>query len=124
ILGGMVLANQPWKGFFSVKKFLMFAFGTGVYITIFPTPCELCTIYTITRFITLMIAALIAMVAWMIFAYNLWEKPTRKGDKRLRKLYNITTISTLGIIVFFNYILLFCIFLATLYLFVPQNLFQ
>lgn len=124
ILGGMVLANQPWKGFFSFKKVLMFAFGTGVYITIFPTPWELSTIYTLSRFITLMIAALIAMVAWMIFAHNLWEKPTRKGDKRLRKLYNITTISTLGVIVFFNYILLFCIFLATLYLFVPQNLFQ
>src|SRR5699024_777629 len=90
----------------------------------FPTPWELSTIYTLSRFITLMIAALIAMVAWMIFAHNLWEKPTRKGDKRLRKLYNITTISTLGIIVFFIYILLFCIFLATLYLFVRPYLFQ
>lgn len=124
ILGGMVLANQPWKGFFSFKKVLMFAFGTGVYITIFPTPWELSTIYSVSRFITLMAAAIIAMVAWMIFAHNLWEKPTHKGDKRLRKLYNITTVSTLGIIVFFNYIMLFLIFLATLYLFVPQDLFQ
>lgn len=124
ILAGMVYSNQPWKGFFSFKKVLMFAFGTGVYITIFPTPWELSTIYSISRFITLMAAAIIAMVAWMIFAHNLWEKPTKKGDKRLRKLYNITTVSTLGIIVLFNYILLFCIFLATLYLFVPQDLFQ
>src|SRR5699024_5249182 len=124
ILAGMVYSNQPWKGFFSFKKVLMFAFGTGVYITIFPTPWELSTIYSISRFITLMAAAIIALVAWMIFAHNLWEKPTKKGDKRLRKLYNITTVSTLGIIVLFNYILLFCIFLATLYLFVPQDLFQ
>lgn len=124
ILAGMVFANRPWTALSSFKKVLMLAFGTGVYITIFPTPWELSTIYSIPRFLTLMTAAIVAMVVWMIFAHNLWEKPTKKGDKRLRNLYNVTTASTLGIIVLINYIVLFCLFLATLYLFVPSDLFE
>lgn len=124
ILAGMVFANRPWRALFSFKKVLMLAFGTGIYITLFPTPWELSTIYSVPRFSTLMIAAMIAMVVWMIFAHNLWEKPTKKGDIRLRKLYNITTVSTLSVIVIINYLALFCLFLATLYIFVPAHLFE
>lgn len=124
ILAGMVFANRPWRALFSFKKVLMLAFGTGIYITLFPTPWELSTIYSIPRFLSLMIAAMVAMVIWMVFAHNLWEKPTKKGDVRLRKLYNVTTFSTLSVIVLINYIALFCLFLATLYIFVPASLFE
>lgn len=124
LLTGMVFANRPWTALSSFKKILMLAFGTGIYITIFPTPWELSTIYSIPRFVALMVAAMIGMVIWMIFAHNLWEKPTKKGDMRLRKLYNVTTVSTLGVIVLINYTVLFCLFLATIYLFVPSELFE
>src|SRR5690625_1135092 len=85
----------------------MLAFGPGIYITIFPTPWELSTIYSVPRFILLTSFAVLGMVTWIIFAHNLWEKPTKKGDVRLRKLYNYTTITTLLVIILINYTVLF-----------------
>lgn len=124
VLTGMIFANQPWKALSSLKKVLVLAFGTGIYVTLFPTPWKLSTIYSTPRFILLMVVAMVGMVGWMIFAHNMWEKPTKKGDVRLRKLYNVTTVSTFGLVFIVHYIVLFCIFLATLYLFVPADLFE
>lgn len=124
ILGGMTFANRPWSALFSFRKIIMLAFGTGIYITLFPTPWELSTIYSIPRFILLMLVAIFGMVMWIIFAHRLWEKPTQKGDIRLRKLYNYTTILTLSVIVVINYIVLFCFFLAAIGIFVPPSLFE
>lgn len=107
VLAGMTIANRPWTALISFRKILMIAFGTGIYITLFPSSWELSIIYSIPRFILLMFAAIFGMVTWIIFAHQLWEKPTQKGDARLRTLYNHTTIITLIIIVLINYIVLF-----------------
>lgn len=124
ILAGMTFANRPWTALISFKKVLMLAFGTGIYITLFPTPWELSTIYSIPRFILLMFVAISGMVTWMVFAHNLWEKPTQKGDIRLRKLYNYTTLTTLSLIMLINYIVLYCLFFAAIAIFVPPGLFE
>lgn len=123
ILTGMAYANRPWSALISLKKVLMFAFGTGIYITLFTTPWELSTIYSFPRFIILMGVAVGGMTTWMIFAHNLWENPSKKGDRRLRKLYNYTTVITLIFIVFTIYFVLFCFFLGAIAIFVPQGLF-
>lgn len=124
LLAGMTFANRPWTALISFKKVLMLAFGTGIYITLFPTPWELSTIYTIPRFIVLMFFAIFSMVIWIIFAHKLWEKPTQKGDAGLRKLYNYTTVTTLAVIIFINYIVLFCLLLGVIGIFVPPGLFE
>jgi len=124
LLLGMTVANRPWTALLSFKKILMLAFGTGIYITIFPTPWELSTIYSVPRFILLASFAVLGMVTWIIFAHNLWEKPTKKGDVRLRKLYNYTTITTLLVIILINYVVLFCLFLSAIGIFVPPGLFE
>lgn len=124
LLGGMTLANRPWRALISFKKIIMLAFGTGIYITLFPTPWDLSIIYSKPRFVLLMFIAIFSMVTWIIFAHQLWEKPTKKGDVRLRKLYNYTTITTLFIIVLINYIVLYCLFLAAIGIFVPSELFE
>lgn len=124
LLAGMTFANRPWSALISFKKIIMLAFGTGVYITLFPTPWELSTIYSLPRFVTLMAFAILSMVTWLIFAHQLWEKPTHRGDVRLRKLYNYTTVSTLFIISVFNYIVLYCLFLVAISIFVPAELFE
>lgn len=124
ILAGMTFANRPWSALISFKKIIMLAFGTGVYITLFPTPWELSTIYSLPRFVILMIFAILGMVTWLIFAHQLWEKPTHRGDVRLRKLYNYTTVSTLLTISIFNYIVLYSLFLLAISIFVPAELFE
>lgn len=124
LMNGMTVSNRPWTALASFIKVIMLAFGTGIYITIFPSSWDLSIVYTIPRFLLLTCIALAGMVTWMIFAHNLWEKPTQKGDKRLRNLYNATTIITLSIIVFINYAILYLLFLLALGMFVPPGLFQ
>lgn len=124
ILAGMTFSNRPWTALKSFKTVLVIAFGTGIYITIFPTPWELSTIYSIPRFISLMFIAIIAMITWIIFAHKLWEKPSHKADFRIRTLYNYTTIATLAVIVVINYAALFIIFVVAIGLFVPPSLFE
>lgn len=120
----MTFANRPWTALISFKKVLMLAFGTGIYITLFPSSWKLSTVYSMPRFILLMFVAIFSMVAWIVFAHKLWEKPTQKGDVQLRKLYNQTTITTLFVIVLIIYIILYCFFIVAIGIFVPPGLFE
>lgn len=124
ILVGMTYANRPWTALLSFRKVIILAFGTGTYMTIFPSSWDLSIVYTWLRFLILTLIALIAMVIWIILAHQLWETPTRKSDERLRKLYNYTTISTLSLITIINYFVLYGLFLLSIALFVPPELFQ
>lgn len=124
LLAGMTFANRPWKVLLALKKIIVFALGTGMYITIFPTPWELSTIYSLPRFISLTLITIIGMVIWIIVAHQLWEKKTAEGDPRLRKLYNYTTVTTLSSVILVKYIILFTLFLLTIAIFISPDLFK
>ncbi|MCJ0930367.1 hypothetical protein MST22_04230 [Virgibacillus halodenitrificans] len=124
VLLGMTFANRPWKALFSFNKMITLSFATGSYISIFPTPWQLSIVYTPIRLIILTIIAIMGMVMWVIFSQNLWEKPSDRGKKRWRDLYNWTTFSTLSSIVIINYIVLFMMFSIAISIFVPPELFQ
>jgi len=124
VLAGMTFANRPWTALFSFNKLITLSFATGTYISIFPTPWQLSIAYSPGRFIAVMILAILGTVIWVIFSHELWEKPTEKGKKRWRDLYNWTTFTTLGVIIISNYIMLFIIFLAAIAVFVPPSLFE
>ncbi|WP_019377393.1 hypothetical protein [Virgibacillus halodenitrificans] len=124
VLLGMTFANRPWKALFSFNKMITLSFATGSYISIFPTPWQLSIVYTPVRLIILTIIAIMGMVMWVIFSQNLWEKPSDRGKKRWRDLYNWTTFSTLSSIVIINYIVLFMMFSIAISIFVPPELFQ
>ncbi|MFC0523210.1 hypothetical protein ACFFGV_06325 [Pontibacillus salicampi] len=124
LVSGMTLANRPWTALGSFQKVLALAFATGSYISIFKTPWQLSVAYSLERFVMLMVVALLSMIAWVIFAHDLWEKPTTKGDKRLRRLYNRTTFLTLGVTVLMNYFVLAGMFLGAIAIFVSPELFQ
>ncbi|AIF45154.1 hypothetical protein [Virgibacillus sp. SK37] len=124
VLLGMTFANRPWKALFSFNKMITLSFATGSYISIFPTPWQLSIVYTPIRLIILTIIAIMGMVIWVIFSQNLWEKPSDRGKKRWRDLYNWTTFVTLSSIVIINYIVLFTMFSIAISIFVPPELFQ
>src|SRR5699024_734752 len=124
ILSGMVFANRPWRAIGALKKMLTLAFATGIYISIFSTTCQLSVSYTPKRFIALMILSMLGMVVWIIFAHHLWEKPTSKSQSQYRRLYNVTTVITLFVITFINYLVLFILFLLSISLFVPEGIFD
>lgn len=124
VISGMTFANRPWTALFSFKQVLTLAFATGAYISIFPTPWKLSINYSLTRLIVLTLIAVLGMVVWVIFSNNLWEKSTSNWKRKLSRLYNYTTITTLTMIVSINYIALFVFFLIGVAIFIPPDLFK
>ncbi|MDY0395552.1 hypothetical protein RWE15_15355 [Virgibacillus halophilus] len=107
ILSGMTVANRPWAIMPSFKGVTGVAFATGAYMLIFTTLWQLSALYGLDRFVGLMLAAMFGMVSWIIFAHDLWEKAGGNNSKRLRLLYNATTVLTLSTSVIVFYVSLF-----------------
>lgn len=124
VLAGMTAANSPWSIMPSFKRVIGLAFATGCYMLIFNTLWQLSGLYGMPRFITLMITAMTAMVTWIIFAHNLWEKKQNYKSQKLRFMYNITTIMTLTISVMLFYISMFLLFSIAVIIFVPADIFK
>ncbi len=72
---GMVLANRPWKLFPSFKGALAVAFATAAYALVLPTIWALADAVGWVRLLALMVAAIVAMVVWVVVAHELWERP-------------------------------------------------
>lgn len=124
LIAGMTVANSPWSIMPSFKKVIGLAFATGSYMLIFNTLWILSGIYGFFRFIILMLTAMIAMVIWIIFAHNLWERKHNYTSRKLRRMYNITTITTLSVSVIIFYVSMLLIFNIAVFIFVPKETFK
>ncbi|OHV13126.1 hypothetical protein BH688_02665 [Kushneria phosphatilytica] len=124
LLAGMVRANRPWTIFPAFRKIIAVAFATGAYGLLFPTLWRLSDAYSIWRFVLLMLAAMVAMVTWIIIDHGLWEPQRRSDAFPMAALYNLTTLITLGVGVLFYYAILLIMFLAAVFIFVPDGLLQ
>jgi hypothetical protein len=123
LLIGMTLSNRPMSIMGSFKKVLAAAFATGAFGLIFTTLWNLGVILSTGRLFGLMTAAIMALTIWIIFTHDLWERSSTRNDKRLRVLYNLTTLSTLLLSVLTYYVLLLTFFfIATLVLIPPDVL--
>ncbi|MFD1706810.1 hypothetical protein ACFSCZ_08690 [Siminovitchia sediminis] len=123
-LFGMTISNRPWTILPSLKNVVAIAFATGAYGLIFPTLWKLSVSYNIYRFFGLMAAAIAGMVVWIIFAHDLWEKNNEENKNRLRWMYNLTTVLTLGMSVMMYYTVLYILFLAAVSVYVPPELYE
>ncbi|MFD1361238.1 hypothetical protein [Lentibacillus salinarum] len=124
LLLGMTHANSPWSIIPAFKRVMAVAFATGAYGLIFPTLWRLSVSYETTRFVLLTLGAIIGMVVWIIFAHNLWEKPSEKNDRKMRLLYNAATLMTLTVAVSVYYAMLLAMFLMAVAFIVPPELFS
>ncbi|WP_164667322.1 hypothetical protein [Virgibacillus doumboii] len=123
LLSGMSYANRPWTIIPAFKSVVAIAFATGAYGLVFTTLWNISVAYGYMRFIVMMLAAVAGMIIWIIFAHNLWEKPSGKSKRKLRMLYNAATIVTLSTAVIVYYVMLFLLFLVAVAFFVPPELF-
>ncbi|MBM7543005.1 hypothetical protein [Amphibacillus cookii] len=121
---GMTYANRPWAVIASFKPIIAVAFATGAYVLIFPTLWELSIHYNLLRLVAITFVAIISMIIWMIVSHHLWEKRTKKGKTKMKKLYNTTTLVTLTVAVLAYYIVLLAIFSIAIIFFVPPDLFE
>lgn len=124
LLTGMVLANRPWKLLPSFKGALAAAFATGAYALITPTIWTLSDAVGWARHLLLMLAAIAAMVAWVIVAHQLWERPRDRELRRWTRLYNGATALTVTAATLLSYAALFVLVLVAAWVFVPGGYLQ
>jgi hypothetical protein len=121
---GMVLANRPWKIVPSFKGALAGAFATGAYALVIPTIWMLADAVGSARLLLLMVAAITAMVVWIIVAHHLWERPNDQEARYWTTLYNGVTVLTRTSAVLLAYTVLFMLILLAASVFVPGAYFQ
>ena len=92
LLSGMVLANRPWRLFPSFKGALAAAFATAAYVLVIPTIWMVADAVGWARLLALMVAAIVAMVVWIIVAHHLWERLSDRELLHWAALYNGVTV--------------------------------
>jgi hypothetical protein len=117
---GMVLANRPWKMLPAFKGAIAAAFATGAYALVITTLWLLADSMGWARLLLLMVTAIVAMVAWIIVAHHLWERPEDPDQQKWAALYNGVTVLTVTSAVLCAYAILFALIFLAAWVFVPS----
>src|SRR5215216_251154 len=121
---GMVLANRPWRMLPAFKGAIAAAFATGAYALVITTLWSLADSVGWARLLLLMVTAIVAMVAWIIVAHHLWERPEDPDQQKWAPLYNGVSVLTVTSAVLCAYAILFALILLAAWVFVPGDYFQ
>lgn len=107
LLAGMVRANRPGRALLGLSKLLVGAFGTAAFALTTNTIWQMGDALGGIRLAVIMLLGLTALVAWLIVAHDLWEKPDRETPPELARLFNLGTILTLTLATAVSYLVLF-----------------
>ena len=121
---GMVLANRPWKMLPAFKGAIAAAFATGAYVLAISSMWLLADAVGFLRLLALMAVAIVAMVAWIIIAHHLWERPEDPQQRRWAQLYNGVTVLSVSAAALLAYAILFALLFVAAWVFVPGSYFQ
>jgi len=95
LLTGMVKANRPGRALLGLSKLLVAAFGTAAFALTTNTIWHMGDALGGLRLAVIMLLGLTALVAWLIVAHDLWEKPDEETSAELARMFNLGTILTL-----------------------------
>ena len=107
LLTGMVRANRPGRALLGLSKLLVGAFGTAAFALTTNTIWQMGDALGGLRLAVIMLLGLTALVAWLIVAHDLWEKPDRETPAELARMFNLGTILTLTLATAVSYLVLF-----------------
>jgi hypothetical protein len=107
LVAGMVRANRPGRALLGLSKLLVGAFGTAAFALTTETIWEMGDALGGLRLSVIMLLGLIALVAWLIVAHDLWEKPDRDTSVELARMFNVGTVLTLTLATAVSYVVLF-----------------
>ncbi|MET7755893.1 hypothetical protein ABZT27_14425 [Streptomyces sp. NPDC005389] len=105
VLVGMVRANRPWRLVPGLSKALAAALATGAVATVNSTTWSLAEALSAPRLVIAMAGSIALMIGWLIVDGELWHRST-EGSPEARqrtRLYNASTVMTVGIGVFICY---------------------
>lgn len=118
---GMTFANNPFKMMSSLTSVVAIAFTTGAFGMIFTTMWKLSHLFSNLRLTGITFAAIIGMIIWISIAQELWEPISTSSHKRISKLYNLTTATTLIVAISGYYIVMFSLFLIISLVLIPPD---
>jgi hypothetical protein len=107
LLTGMVRANRPGRALLGLSKLLVGAFGTAAIALTTSTIWQMGDALGPVRLTVVMLLGLAALVAWLIIAHDLWEKPGRETPAELARMFNWGTTLTLTLAAAVSYVVLF-----------------
>ncbi|MFL9658105.1 hypothetical protein ACJ7VE_30830 [Streptomyces sp. PB17] len=99
VLVGMVRANRPWRLVTGLSKALAAALATGAIATLDSTTWSLAEALSAPRLVIAMVGSVGLMIGWLIVDGELWHRST-EGSPEARqraRLYNASTVVTVGI---------------------------
>ena len=103
LFAGMVRANRPWRLVGALSGALLAAFAASVFGVFTVTLWLLADRLGAVRLSVVTAVSVAAMVVYLITQHGLWERPEDSAQRRLARLYNVTTAVTLalGVLVFY-----------------------
>ncbi|MFF1297465.1 MULTISPECIES: hypothetical protein [unclassified Streptomyces] len=106
VLVGMVRANRPWRLVPGLSKALAAALATGAVATVNSTVWSLAASLSTPRLVIAMVGSVAIMIGWLIVDAELWHRSAeRSREARQRaRLYNASTVVTVGIGVLVCYV--------------------
>ncbi|MGW6055434.1 hypothetical protein [Streptomyces sp. NPDC055189] len=106
VLGGMVRANRPWRLVPGLSKALAAALATGAVATVNSTVWSLADALSTPRLVIATAGSIATMIGWLIVDAELWHRPSKSSpeERQRARLYNASTIVTVGIGVLVCYV--------------------
>ncbi|MFD6497477.1 hypothetical protein ACFV99_36475 [Streptomyces sp. NPDC059944] len=106
VLAGMVRANRPWRLVPGLSKALAAALATGAVATVNSTVWSLAEALSTPRLVIATVGSIALMIGWLIVDAELWHRsPDSSPEGKLRaRLYNASTVMTVGIGVIVCYV--------------------
>ncbi|MFF4858665.1 hypothetical protein ACFY2N_27675 [Streptomyces rubiginosohelvolus] len=106
VLVGMVRANQPWRLVPGLSKALAAALATGAIATVNSTVWSLAASLSTPRLVIATVGSVGLMIGWLIVDADLWHRTARSSPEARQKarLYNTSTVLTVGIGVLVCYV--------------------
>ena len=107
LVAGMVRANRPGRALLGLSKLLVGAFGTAAFSLATNSIWQMGDALDGLRLTVIMLLSLVALVGWLMFAHDLWEKPSEDTPAELARLFNLGTVLTLSLAAAVSYAVLF-----------------
>ncbi|MER5479235.1 hypothetical protein ABT026_20040 [Streptomyces sp. NPDC002734] len=106
VLIGMVRANRPWRLVPGLSKALAAALATGAVATVDSTVWSLAQTLSAPRLAIAMIGSVALMIGWLIVDAELWHRSAENSSeaRQRARLYNASTVVTVGIGVLVSYV--------------------
>lgn len=111
VLVGMVRANRPWRLVPGLSKALAAALATGAVATVNSTVWSLAETLSVPRLVVATVGSVALMIGWLIIDAELWHRSAESSPeaRQRARLYNTSTVVTVGIGVLVCYVSLLVI---------------